>query len=97
MVLFSSPVLIAAVILTWKATNNATTCIFCIKNDAQLTERTYQARGKKVLQLDSEYADDTAILFDNCEDLTNGVHSIVTQFAQFGMEVHTAKIEPKGD
>ena len=77
--------------------NNVTTCIFCSKNDAQLTEHSYRARGKKVLQLDSEYADSTAILFDNCEDLTNGVHSIVTHFARFGMEVHTAKIEPRGD
>ena len=37
------------------------------------------------------------ILSDNHEDLTNGVNSIVTHLARFGMEVHTEKIEPRGE
>ena len=83
--------------ITWKATNNVTACIFYSKNDAKLTGPSYRARGEKVLLLDSEYADDTAILFDNREDLTNGVNRVVTHFTQFGMEVHTEKIEPRGE
>ena len=70
---------------------------FYSKNDAKLTGRSYRARGEKVLLLDSEYADETDILFDNREDITNGVNSIATHFARFGMEVHTGKIEPRGD
>ena len=66
-----------------KATNNVMASIFYSKNDVKLTGRSYRARGEKVLLLDSEYADDTAILFANCEDLTNGVNSIVTYFARF--------------
>ena len=77
--------------------NNVTACIFYSKNDAKLTGRSYRARGEKVLLLDSEYAEDTAILFDNHEDLTNDVNNIVTHFARFGMEVHTGKIEPRGE
>ena len=52
--------------------------IFYSKNYVKLTGRSYRARGEKVLLLDSEYTDDTAILFANCEDLTNGVNRIVT-------------------
>ena len=70
---------------------------FYSKNDAKLTGRSYRARGEKVLLLDSEYADETDILFDNREDITNGVNSIAIHFARFGMEVHTGKIEPRGD
>ena len=88
---------IAAVMITWKATNNVTACNFHSKNDAKLRGHSCRARGEKVLLLHSEYADDTAILFDNYEDLTNCVNSIVTHFAQFGMEVHTGKNEPRGE
>ena len=55
------------------------------------------ARGEKVLLLDSEYADDTAILFNNREDLTNVINSIATHFARFRMEVHTGKNELRGE
>ena len=94
---YSLHLFIAAVMITWKATNNVTACNFHSKNDAKLTGHSCRARGEKVLLLDSEYADDTAILFDNFEDLTNCVNSIVTHFAQFGMEVHTDKNEPRGE
>ena len=72
---------IAAVMITWKATNNVTACVFYSKNGAKLKGRLYQARGEKVLLLDSECADDTAIFFDNRDNLTNSVNSIVTHFA----------------
>ena len=74
---------IATVMITWNATNNVTYCIFYSKNDAKQTGRSYRTKGEKVLLLDSEYADDTAILFDKHEDLTNGVNIIVTYFARF--------------
>ena len=88
----------AAIMIIWKATNNVTAWILYSKNDTKLTGRSYQAWGKKVLLLDSEYADYTAILFNNCEDLTNCVNSIVTHISVgFGMEVHTGKIESRGE
>ena len=77
---------IAAVMITSKATNNVTAFTFYSKNDAKLTGCSYRAKGEKVLLLDSEYAHDTVILFDNCEDPTNGVNCIVTNFARFRME-----------
>ena len=76
---------IAAVMITWKAMNG-TACFFYSKNDAKLTGSSYQARAEKVLLLNSKYADEG----------TNVVNSIVTHFAQFGMDVHTGKIEPRG-
>ena len=88
---------IAAVMIAWKGTNNVTASIFYSKNDAKLTGRSYRAGDEKILLLDSEYGDDTAILFDNREDLTNGVNSIVTHFPRFGMEVHTGRIEPRDE
>ena len=77
-----------------ETTNNVTACIFYSKNDDKLTGRSCRPRDEKVLLVDLEYADDTSILLDNCEDPTNGANSIVTHVARFGMEVHTGKIEP---
>ena len=74
---------IAALMTTWKTTNNVTVCIFYSKNDTKLTGCSYRVRGENVLLRDSEYAHDTAILLDNHEELTNDVNSIVTQFARF--------------
>ena len=77
LVLFYSPFLLKNVFLL-KAANNVMASIFYSKNYVKLTGRSYRARGEKVLLLDLEYTDDTAILFANCEDLTNGVNRIVT-------------------
>ena len=65
--------------------------------DAILTGRSYRAYGEEFFLLDSEYADDTAMLFDSRENLTEGVSSIMLHFARFGMEVHSGKIEPRDD
>ena len=96
LVVFSPPFFIAAVIITWNAKNTVRACILYSKNDPKLAGRWYRARGKKVLLLDSEYADDTAIIFNN-QDLTNGVNRKVTQFVQFRMEVHKGIIAPRGE
>ena len=83
--------------ITWKLTSNIKACIFKTKRDFILTGRSFRARGEDLPLLDSEYADDTAIIFNSRDDLTNGVCSIIAHFASFGMEVHSGKIEPKED
>ena len=88
---------IAAVMITWKLTTDIPACIFKTKRDFILTGRSFRARGEDLPPLDSEYADDTAILFNSRDYLTKGVCSIVSHFARFGMEVHSGKIEPKED
>ena len=88
---------IAAVMITWKVDCDIPACAFKTKMDVILTGRSYQANGEEFALLDSEYADDTAVLFYSREHLTEGVYSIMSHFTRFGMEVHSGKIEPRED
>ena len=61
---------IAAMMSTWRLKCNAKPCILMCKNDAQMTGRSHRARGGESLTLlDSEYADNTAIIFNNPHDI----------------------------
>ena len=65
--------------------------------DVILTGRSYQEYGEDFALLDSKYVDDTEVLFDSREHLTEGIYSIMSHFTRFGMEVHSGKIEPRED
>ena len=54
-----------------------------------------ELEAKKYYYLIQNMLTTQLILSDNHEDLTNGVNSIVTHLARFGMEVHIEKIEPR--
>ena len=54
---------ICAVMTTWRSKFHVEPCIFRSKRDAKMTGRSYTARGESFHLLDSEYADDTAVLF----------------------------------
>ena len=54
---------IAAVMITWKASCKISVCMFRSKMDATLAGCSYWANGESFPVLDSEYADDTAIIF----------------------------------
>ena len=96
--------------MTWKATNNVMACIFYTKND-EAKKCCYLTRSCQVLLPDRTrqksittwyrtwqiHSDDKAIIFNNCEDLTNSVNNIATYFAWFVMEVHRGRIEPRGE
>ena len=86
---------ICAVMITWRAKLNINPCIFRSKNDDKMTGRRYTARGEEFPLLDSEYADDTAVLFDNRNHLVEGIVSIVEHFDRFGTEIHTGVLEPR--
>ena len=88
---------VAAVMITWKANCDIPLCIFKTKMDVILTGRSYRAYGDELPLLDSEYADDTAVIFNSREDLSNGTLSLLLHFARFGMEIHTGQIEPRED
>ena len=62
-----------------------------------MTGRSYRAYGEEFPVQDSEYADDTAVVFDTRNDLEAGIPLILDHFARFGMEVHTGPIEPRDD
>ena len=61
------------------------------KNDSQMTGRSYRACGEEVPLRDSEYADDTAVIFDNRQDAVADSHSLVIHFHRFGTEIYTNK------
>ena len=88
---------IAAVMITWRAQCNIPACIFRSKMDVTLTGRSYRAYGEEFPMQDLEYADDTAVIFDSRDNLVEGVRNIMSQFARFGMEVHSGPIEPRDD
>ena len=65
------------------------------KDDLQMTGRSHRARGEEVPLRDSEYADDTAVIFDNRQDAVAETQSLVNHFHRFGTEIHTGVLEPR--
>ena len=86
---------ICAVMTTWRSNFHVEPCIFRSKRDAKMTGRSYTARGESFHLLDSEYADDTAVLFDSRGDVTEGIYSINEHFDRFGTEIHTGVLQPR--
>ena len=78
----------AAVMITWRMTYDGPLCLFRTKPDFILTGRSYRAYGEQFALGDSEYADDTAALFESRDSLESGVPQLINHFAHFGMEVH---------
>ena len=56
---------LATVMITWRATINLSMCVFKSKNDTKMTDRSYRAYGEEFNIHDSEYADNTALVFDS--------------------------------
>ena len=81
--------------ISWRVKYSATPCVFMTKNDAQMTGRPFKAHGEPVTLLDSEYADDTAVIFDNRNDATVETESLINHFNRFGTEIHSGVREPR--
>ena len=86
---------ITAAISSWRVKCSATPCVFMTKNDAQMTGRPFKAHGEPVTLLDSEYADDTAVIFDNRNDAVGETESLISHFNRFGTEIHSGVREPR--
>ena len=80
---------LAAVMTTWRATFDLPMCIFRSKYDAKMTGRSYRAHGEEFIVHDSEYADDTALVFDSRNDANHGIPLCMEHFERFGMEVYS--------
>ena len=87
----------AAVMITWRSNCTIHPCKFKTKRDFILTGRSYRAYGEEFCVPDSEYADDTAVIFDSRTDLENEVPNLMQHFLRFGMEIHTGQITPRED
>ena len=86
-ILFS--MFIAAIMITWRKTRTHPQCTFRTNNDYVMTGRRPNSRGDDFDFGDSEYADDTAVLFDSMESVLVDAPGIDSHFFRFGMEVHS--------
>ena len=86
---------IAAMISTWRINCPAPPCLFYSKNDAKITGRSFKSKGGQFELSDSEYAGDTAAIFNDRSDLVEGVNSIKSYFSRFGTETHTGMLHPR--
>ena len=84
---------IAAIMITWRKKTNRPLCLFHTKEDFQMTGRRYNAKGTKFSVEVSEYADDTAVLFESRENLVQYSPLLVEHFDFFGMEIHKGDLD----
>ena len=82
--------------LAWEASCNIPVCMFHSKLDVTLKIRSYRAFGESFPVLDSEHADDAAIIFQSSANVFNRVSSIIPYFTRFGTEIHMGLIHPRG-
>ena len=84
---------IAAIMMTWRAKYDRPTCMFRTKEDFIMTGRRVKTKGIDFLLGDSEYADDTAVLFNSRQELEMYTPLLLQHFERFGMEVHTGHVD----
>ena len=77
-----------AVMLLWHILDNQPLCVFYTKPDFILTGRSYRARGGCKFNLpDSQYADDTAVLFTSRQSVETYIPILIDHFTKFGLEI----------
>ena len=86
---------LAAIMISWNCVSNVPVCVFRSKEDLKLTGRNFRVTGEDVPLQDSEYADDTGLLFECRNDIVNGSRLLLRHFDLFGMEVHTGALNPR--
>ena len=79
---------IAAVMHTWRESDSRPMCIFRTKMDNVFSGRRHNTRGSDFPFPDSEYADDTAVMFVSRESLETGAPKLISHFEDWGLEVH---------
>ena len=83
---------IAALMITWRTSVDRPLCVFRTKNDFVLTGRKPTTKGDDFSFDDSEYADDTAVLFESRNDVETFCPLLIKHFQRFGMEVHVGDV-----
>ena len=74
--------------VTWRKLHERPLCLYYTKYDDILTGRRYNTKGEEFSLPDSEYADDTAVLFVSRESLVVTTPLLIAHFARFGLEIH---------
>ena len=86
---------IAAIMIVWRKNYDGPKCIFWTKNDFVMTGRRINTKGEEFEFMDSEYADDTAIMFPCRDSLDKWLPKLYDVFEKFGMEIHSGSIGKK--
>ena len=81
-------IFICGIMMAWRQKTDCPALIFFSRPDDVLTGRRYNAGGDQFEVSDSEYADDTAVLFDSRFSTVKYSPLLVKHFAEYGMEVH---------
>ena len=82
----------AGVMSDWRNITDCPAIIFLSKPDNVITGRRPTAKGTPFELNDSEYADDTAVLFDSRQSAVEYCPLLVNHFRQYGMEIHTGDV-----
>ena len=82
---------LAAVMETWKVEQKRPLCVFRTKEDFVLTGRSWNSTGEELELPDTEYADDTAVLFTSRQDTDKYGPLLMLHFNRWGLEVHSGK------
>ena len=82
----------AGVMSDWRNITDCPAIIFLSKPDNVITGRRPTAKGTPFELNDSEYADDTAVLFDSRKSAVEYCPLLVNHFRQYGMEIHTGDV-----
>ena len=84
---------LAAIMITWRESHQRPLCLFHSKTDFVLTGRASFEQGEEFEVPDSEYADDTAVLFTSRELVQSSTPLMITHFDRFGMSIHVGTEE----
>lgn len=86
---------VTAIIETWKLSCDIPFCVFCTKKDYVMTGRRIIIKGEDFELSDSEYADDTALLFENRYNTQQGSILIYNHSNCSGMDIYTSVLNPE--
>ena len=85
-------IFMAGVMSDWRRITDCPAIVFLLKPDNVITGRLPTAKGTPFELNDSEYADDTAVLFDSRQSAVEYCPLLVNHFRQYGMEIHTGDV-----
>lgn len=85
-------IFMAGVMSDWRKITDCPAIVFLSKPDNVITGRPPTAKETPFELNDSEYADDTAVLFDSRQSAVEYCPLIVNHFREYGMEIHTGDV-----
>ena len=81
-------IFIAGIMMAWKKTTTCPPVLFLTRFDNILIGRNHKEEGDEFELNDSQYADDTAVVFDSRKSTETYCPPLVEHFKDYGMEIH---------